>query len=142
MRKWVPRGFLAFALLAAAGMPGRADEASTAKSVGKEGATVSFWLETSLKRIFSNTAPGAGDLQLIAARNGKIAFQVGFRNDRTHPVHVECKLEGADDLKPQVRFVGLVPMHHFTPGTDPSELDGVGHSRASSPTRSARDRSV
>ncbi|AGA31408.1 DUF4091 domain-containing protein [Singulisphaera acidiphila] len=126
MRKWVPQMFLAATMLVGAGVAGRAEEASTAKSVGNEGAKVSFWLETSLKRIFTNTAPGAGDLQLIAARNGKIAFQVGFRNERTQPVHIECKLEGADDLKPQVRFVGLVPMPHFTPGTPRSDLEGLG----------------
>ena len=35
-------------------------------------------------------------------------------------------VSGADDLKPRVRFVGLVPMPHLTPNTDPKELDGAG----------------
>jgi hypothetical protein len=94
---------------------------------GKPGATVELWLETSLKRIFPGSKPGSTNLHLIAARNSKIALQACFRNNRVPPLNVECNVLGAEELKPRVRFVGLVPMHHFTPHTELSELDGAGH---------------
>ena len=39
---------------------------------------------------------------------------------------MECSIEGAEDLNPMVRLVGLVPMHNFTPITEAEELDGIG----------------
>lgn len=88
-----------------------------------------FWLETSLKRIFPQSpAPeGVSSLQLLAARNSRIAFQACFRSNSTDPFQVACSLEGADELKPRIRYVGLVPMHQFTPNTDMKELDGKGY---------------
>jgi hypothetical protein len=84
-----------------------------------------LWLETSLNRVFPHAPPGSADLSLLAPRNGRVAFQVCARNDHTALLYVDCKIVGADDLKPQVRFVGLVPVPHLTPGTDASELDGA-----------------
>ena len=94
---------------------------------GKHGPDVAFWLETSLQRIFPTSPAGTKtNLNLLAARHGKISFQAAFQNRRLNPLHITCSISGADDLKPQVRFVGLVPMPHFTTDTDLSELDGVG----------------
>jgi hypothetical protein len=87
---------------------------------------ISTWLETSLHRVFPASEPGAKELSLLAARNGRIAFQACVRNGRTQPLSVECSVSGAEDLKPLVRFVGLVPMAHLTPNTAASELDGIG----------------
>src|SRR4051794_2895619 len=84
-------------------------------------ATVSFWLESSLKRVYLKTPPGSTNLHLLAARNSRISFQACVRNERAQP-GVECQVSGADDLKPRVRLVGLVPLTHFTPNTDPKEL--------------------
>jgi len=114
---------IAFALCLA-GQTAEADVPAKTAKVG--GTQVSFWLESSLKRIFTVSEPGSAELQLIAPRNGKCSFQVGVRNDGDTRIHLECKLEGAGDLDPRVRFVGLVPMPHFTPQTPRSELDGVG----------------
>src|SRR5205814_4830950 len=86
----------------------------------------SFWLETSLKRVFPTSEPGSTNLNLIAARQSKIAFQACFQNRRAEPLFVDCKILGADDLKPQVRLVGFAPVWHHTPNTPDSELDGVG----------------
>ena len=86
---------------------------------------VAFWLATSLKRIFPSSEPGDANLELLAARNSRISFQACLKNRRTDELKAECAVIGADDLKPQVRYVGLVPMHHFTSGTDLRELDGV-----------------
>ena len=96
-------------------------------SLGDDGGKAIFWLESSMKRIYNRSAPGSPELSLLAARNGKIAFQACFRNDQTKTLTVECKVLGADDLRPQVRYVGMVPMHHLTPNTKLSELDGVEH---------------
>ncbi len=87
---------------------------------------IATWLETSLHRVFPASAPGEKSLSLLAARNGRIAFQACVRNGRTHPLAVECSIADVDDLKPRVRFVGLVPMPHLTANTDAKELDGAG----------------
>src|SRR3954447_8610000 len=71
---------------------------------------VSTWLATSLHRVFPASAPGGKELSLLAPRNGRIAFQACVRNTRRAPLPVECSIRGADDLKPVIRFVGLVPM--------------------------------
>lgn len=89
-------------------------------------ARAAFWLETSLKRIFPATVPGATNLHLLAARQTKIAFQACFQNRGTQPLFVNCNVVGADDLKPQVRLVGFAPVWHHTPNTPDADLDGVG----------------
>ncbi|HOX55896.1 MAG TPA: DUF4091 domain-containing protein [Candidatus Paceibacterota bacterium] len=93
---------------------------------GKAGPSIAFWLESSLKRVFPASAPGTTNLQLLAARNGRIAFQACLQNRRVHPLTVECSVSGGEDLKPQVRRVGYVPLLHYTPDTEPAELDGFG----------------
>lgn len=93
---------------------------------GKSTEGVAIWLESSLKRIFPASPAGSTNLNLLAARNGKIAFQVGLRNREIYWQHIECSLADADDLKSQVRLVGFVPVQHFTGGTEPDELDGIG----------------
>jgi hypothetical protein len=85
-----------------------------------------FWLETSLKRVFPTTLPGSTNLHLIAARQSKTAFQACLQNCCTKPLFVDCKVIGADDLKPQVRLVGFAPVWHHTPNTPDQDLDGVG----------------
>jgi hypothetical protein len=93
---------------------------------GKAGASVAFWLESSLRRVFPASAPGTTNLQLLAARGSRIAFQACAQNRRVHPLKVECSVAGAEELKPQVRRVGYVPLAHFTTDTELGELDGVG----------------
>ena len=88
--------------------------------------TVFLWLDTSLTRIFPQTKPGSTKLELLAARNGTISFQACVRNDRTYALRLDGAIEGAEDLKGQTRLVGLVPLPHLTPGTEPAELDGAG----------------
>jgi hypothetical protein len=86
---------------------------------------VQFWLASSLERVFPQTKPGSTNLTVLAARNSRVAFQVAFRNERSKQVFLKCAVSEAADLKPQVRWVGLTPMHHFTPDTAPEELDGI-----------------
>jgi hypothetical protein len=95
-------------------------------TLGKEDKpTVALWLESSLKRVFPNTKPGSPELGLLAARNGTISFQACLRNQRIWRLSADCELAGADDLKPRVRLVGLVPMPHLSPNTELKDLDGV-----------------
>ena len=93
-----------------------------------EGEEVSCWLASSLTRVFPQTpSQAAVPLNLLAARNSRIAFQACFRNNSSKVKKIECTVEGARDIKPVIRLVGLVPMPQFTPITDLEELDGVGH---------------
>src|SRR6476659_9217932 len=87
--------------------------------------TVAVWLESSLKRVFPNTEPGSPQLKLLAARNGTVSFQACLQNNRIWPLRADCKLAGGEGLGGRVRLVGLGPMPHFTPATDPKELDGI-----------------
>ncbi len=95
--------------------------------IGAKKALVSYWLESSLKRVYPGSKPGSSELALLAPRNGKTAFQICVRNDSIYPVGFDCKVTGADDLTPRVRLVGFVPLPHFTPHTEASELEGVEH---------------
>lgn len=88
---------------------------------------VAFWLETSLKRVFPRSLPGSPRLELLAARNSRIAFQACLKNLRLGDLNAECAVLGADQFQPRVRYVGLVPMHHLTPNTELHELEGVEH---------------
>ncbi|AMV39742.1 DUF4091 domain-containing protein [Planctomyces sp. SH-PL62] len=97
------------------------------KRVGEAGAPVAYWLESSLKRVYPASKPGAASHRLAIPRNGKASFQVCVRNESSAYIGFDCSVVDADDLAPQVRLVGLVPMPHFTPATDSAELEGVEH---------------
>lgn len=88
--------------------------------------TVAFWLGTSLERIFPTTEAGNATLHLLAARNSRVAFQACLQNRGTDAISVDCKVSGADELKPLVRLVGFAPMWHHTANTRTNELDGIG----------------
>jgi hypothetical protein len=87
------------------------------------GGKVSYWLESSLRRVFPATPPGAATRELLAARNGRASLQACVRNDRVRPLDLECTVSGGDDLKPLVRWVGIVPVRHRTPETAPGEAE-------------------
>ena len=94
---------------------------------GKDTSNVACWLETSLHRVFPHSKPGNARLKLLTARNAKIAFQACVKSGQTKDLIVSCELVGAEAFKPNVRYVGLVPMHHLTSGTAPEDLDGMEH---------------
>ncbi|WP_337173127.1 DUF4091 domain-containing protein [Paludisphaera sp.] len=121
-----------FALASWAAIAARADDARPAPpairaEIGEARAPVAYWLESSLRRVYPATTPGSSSLAMTVPRAGRASFQVCVRNDSIHPVGFRCAVAGADDLKPRVRLVGLVPLPHFTPGTAPEELEGVEH---------------
>ena len=89
---------------------------------------ISFWLESSLKRVFPTSLPGNGQtLDQLTPRNARFSFQACLRNDRSWPMEVECSVSGAEDFSVQIRRVGFVPQWNFTADTPESELDGLGH---------------
>jgi hypothetical protein len=103
-----------------------ADKAVQATIGDEPKPTVQLWLESSLQRVFPQTKAGSAKLELLAARNSTISFQACVRNERVNALRLDGKIEDANDLKAQTRLVGLVPMPHLTPGTEPAELDGGG----------------
>lgn len=131
MRKRPCHALLTAALAACLVAGGRAEDGSNpAKGpirveIGAKKAKASYWLESSLRRVYPGTRPGSSQLRLATPRNGRTAFQVCVRNDSDVAIGFECGVAGADDLKPRVRLVGLVPLTHFTIDTDPVELEGV-----------------
>ena len=93
-----------------------------------DGGTVTFWLETSLNRVYPRSEPGdKTELEILTARNRQVSFQACLRNMRDKGLQVNCSVEGGDGLQIQVRRVGYVPMHNFTADVPASELAGVGH---------------
>jgi hypothetical protein len=103
-----------------------ATAAATPANESSSADAVPVWLVSSLRRVFPDTPPGSKELNLLAARNGRASFQVAFRTQDLAKTQTACSVTGADDLKPRVRFVGLVPVPHHSPGTPVSELDGLG----------------
>ncbi len=98
------------------------------RKLQNEDPSVSFWLETSLNRVYPTSLPGDKQtLKLLTPRNAHLSFQACLRNDRTWPIDIECSVSGADDLKIRVRRVGFVPQFNYTADTPKKELDGWGH---------------
>jgi hypothetical protein len=90
--------------------------------------SMGVWLETSLKRIFPQSPAGTTtELDLLAARGSRISFQVGFHSNSKDQTHITCSIDHAEELQPQIRYVGLVPLHHFTTDVRPAEMDGIGY---------------
>src|SRR5687767_13855856 len=89
---------------------------------------VAFWLETSLKRVYPNSAPGSAEpLTMLAARNQKLSFQACFGNRKTNSVRMRCDLSGAPSgWGVRVRRVGFVPLRNLNTYTPADELDGIG----------------
>jgi len=85
----------------------------------------SLWMESSMKRIFPKSPAGDSQTRTIeAARNQKVSFQIGIRNEALHPLTVAVSTTAPADLGIQIRRVGYVPMRHLTIGTSAAELDG------------------
>jgi hypothetical protein len=49
-----------------------------------ENTTVAVWLEASLKRVFLQSPPGSTNLNLLTARNAKVAIQACVHNQGAH----------------------------------------------------------
>lgn len=90
------------------------------------GAETALWLESSLNRVFPESSPGGTNLSLLAARNSTISFQACIQSRSVGALNVKCSISAPRDIQTRVRFVGLVPLPHFTPNTPTNELDGFG----------------
>lgn len=95
---------------------------------GDNDSSMNVWLETSLKRIFPQSpARTSNEIELTTARAARISFQVGFHSNMKDQTHISCSIENAEELNPQIRFVGLVPVQGFTTDVRKEELDGLGY---------------
>jgi hypothetical protein len=123
----VGAGAIGTSLTLPAGLQALASETNrTASSVEKNG--VKFWLENSLTRVYPNSCVGSAAIPSIAtARNARLSFQACFRNLKDCSIRVRATVEGADDLRAQVRRVGYVPLQQLNTDVPFAELDGVGH---------------
>lgn len=123
-------GALAALSLHAPGVAAAAAEVADAAAANPlERDNVQFWLETSLKRVYPNSAAGdAGPLKLLSARNQRLSFQACFGNGKTNSVRMRCDVSGAPDgWEVQVRRVGFVPLRNLNTYTPADELEGIGH---------------
>lgn len=96
-------------------------------SSGIEREGLRFWLETSLRRVYPTSPPGAAAaLEMLAARGERISFQACFRNLETNSAVVRCEVAAPDGWTGRVRRVGFVPMRHLDTYTPREELEGIG----------------
>src|SRR5689334_12048723 len=86
------------------------------------------WLAPSMYRQFPHASPGkAKTLDLFAARDERVSFQVGMRLTEADYLDVIVKVAAPAGVAARVRRVGCVPVPHFNMMTPLDELDGVGH---------------
>lgn len=90
-------------------------------------AEINCWLAHSLERVFpASPSRAASTIELAAARNERVSFQVCVRNSGTKPVTLKARVDAAG-LEVRIRRVGYVPVAHHNTETPAEELDGLGH---------------
>src|SRR5689334_7177875 len=106
VHKFLFNNMLRRTLLQYSAIPGLARFSLQKTTAATQSSGVRAWLETSLKRVFPNTAASArNQLRLLSARNQRVSFQVCVRNETTKRAKIECNVSGAPDLQVQVRRV-------------------------------------
>src|SRR5262245_54008500 len=99
-----------FVALLTAMAPAQSSDASRI-TIGEGQNSVTFWLESSLVRVFPGTKPTQSrKLDLLSPRNGRASFQVAVRSERIKPARVHCDATGDAELKIRVRRVGQISM--------------------------------
>ncbi|MCC6492541.1 MAG: DUF4091 domain-containing protein [Pirellulales bacterium] len=89
---------------------------------------VMFWSESSLKRVYPNSAPRPNEpLQLSTARNARLSFQLCFRHGMDCGIRVRAAVAAPHGWTVQVRRVGFVPMRQLDTDVPLDEVEGVGH---------------
>lgn len=132
-RRTAIKSGLAAGVLGLSGISTRTAEGSTADGRGGykeyiEKGQLKFWLETSMNRVYPNSAPGGlRKLRLVAAKNERISFQAGFRNLSTDSAIVKCELVDDAPFQTRVRRVGFVPVMQMNTYTPKEDLEGIGH---------------
>jgi hypothetical protein len=87
-----------------------------------------LWSETSLNRVFPNSAVGSAErLDLVTPRNAQLSFQLCLRNEYDYSLRVRATVETPPGWTILVRRVGYVPMANLDTDIPVDELDGVGH---------------
>jgi hypothetical protein len=86
---------------------------------------LSFWLQSSLRRVYPKSPPGGGQLlELVSPRNARLSFQACLHNNGLLPIDVTCEVEGKEGIQVQVRRVGWVPQAYVSHNTPLDELEG------------------
>ncbi|QDT54744.1 hypothetical protein Pan44_27800 [Caulifigura coniformis] len=89
---------------------------------------VSFWSETSLRRIYPTSEPGsATPLPLLTPRNAQLSFQVAARNLKDCGIRIRARVTAPEGWDVRVRRVGFVPMPQHDTDTPLDEIEGIGH---------------
>lgn len=87
-----------------------------------------IWLVSSLHRVFPQSpVKQVQELDILAARNSHVSFQVAFHSNMKDQTHISCSVIDGAEVRPQVRLVGLVPMAHFNTDVSKEELAGIGY---------------
>ena len=121
-RRDIIRG-LAAGSFAALGSHAQAEDAPAV--VSRDG--LRFWLETSLRRVYPTSPPGAStSLEILTARNERISFQACFQNGKANSAIVRCEVLDADGWGARVRRVGFVPMAALNTYVPTEEVEGIG----------------
>ncbi len=89
--------------------------------------TIRSWTTSSLMRHFPSTpARPARGLQLEAALDERVSFQVAVRQEDGDPQHVGVQVEAPHGYQARVRRVGYVPVRHHNTPVVPGDTDGEG----------------
>jgi len=132
-RRTAIKSGLAAGVLGLSGISTRAAEGSETDAKGStkeyiEKDQLKFWLETSMNRVYPNTAPGGlKKLSLIAAKNERISFQACVRNLSTDSAIVKCEVIDGGPFQTTVRRVGFVPVMQLNTYTPKEDLEGIGY---------------
>ena len=97
---------------------------NASSSAQTEAPATKMWVATSLQRLSTSTPGDQKDIQLSAARNATLSFQVVMQNESGEKLHVVCDVAGAPDLGIRVRRVGYVPLPHRNANIDLKVADG------------------
>lgn len=83
------------------------------------------FLANSTKRIFPVcSGDNINFYDIYTAKNESFSYQVCIYNDSVTPLEIEINI--SSKLEHSIRLEQLINFDRFTPGTDASELDGVG----------------
>lgn len=74
------------------------------------------WLCEAETRLYPGTSPGSAQrIQIDAARNEPVSFQVGLRLEDEDRQDVQVRTSGPQGWEIRVRRVGLIPVRHLNP---------------------------
>lgn len=90
------------------------------------GESMSFWLQSTLKRVYLTSKPQPAEMEAVpAARGARVSFQACVRNDTDAQLDVTCQASAPAGISVRVRRVGYVPLRLGTTGVPMSAREGT-----------------